>query len=296
MMADRVAAALADRRRAGPHPPRRRPRRARRRRRTVRSRPPLALPGPRPRRPSGVGDDAHRPPRPRTVAVLVRRPPRRRHRPRRASAAAATRVDAVDWLAARAGMIPDRPLPPIPAKPRPAPPATTMDPAVERYVRICAAVLWGPQGAAGARLVARPRVRRRDDAGQPARLRPRPPTAAPPTRPPLRQGAGGDVPGARHRPGRSRSSRPATSTSTPPAASTTTRPPPSPPTRASPSPVTPGSPRWPLLMVCEGMPDALTAAQAGYRSVGLLGAQAPDALRRRPRRQLRRPPPASTSC
>lgn len=34
--------------------------------------------------------------------------------------------------------------------------------------------------------------------------------------------------------------------------------------------------RWPLLMVCEGMPDALTAAQAGYRAVALLGAHAPD--------------------
>ena len=40
--------------------------------------------------------------------------------------------------------------------------------------------------------------------------------------------------------------------------------------------VAPEPPRWPLLIVCEGMPDALTAAQAGYRSIGLLGAQAPD--------------------
>lgn len=31
-----------------------------------------------------------------------------------------------------------------------------------------------------------------------------------------------------------------------------------------------------LLLVCEGMPDALTAAQAGYRAVGLLGAHTPD--------------------
>ncbi len=40
--------------------------------------------------------------------------------------------------------------------------------------------------------------------------------------------------------------------------------------------VSPTPPRWPWLVVCEGMPDALTAAQAGYRAVGLLGAQAPD--------------------
>ena len=40
--------------------------------------------------------------------------------------------------------------------------------------------------------------------------------------------------------------------------------------------VAPEPPRWPLLIVCEGMPGAFTAAQAGYRSIGLLGAQAPD--------------------
>ena len=31
-----------------------------------------------------------------------------------------------------------------------------------------------------------------------------------------------------------------------------------------------------VLLVCEGIPDALTAAQAGYRSVALLGAHTPD--------------------
>jgi hypothetical protein len=36
-------------------------------------------------------------------------------------------------------------------------------------------------------------------------------------------------------------------------------------------------PRRPgLLLVCEGLPDALIAAQAGYRSVAMLGAHAPD--------------------
>ena len=57
-----------------------------------------------------------------------------------------SRPDAVDWLAARAGMIPDRPLPaPVP-KTRPARVVVAMDPAVNRYARICAAVLWSPQG------------------------------------------------------------------------------------------------------------------------------------------------------
>jgi hypothetical protein len=37
-----------------------------------------------------------------------------------------------------------------------------------------------------------------------------------------------------------------------------------------------GSTRPEVLVVCEGTPDALTAAQAGYRSVGILGSQAPD--------------------
>ncbi|MFN0026734.1 MAG: toprim domain-containing protein [Acidimicrobiales bacterium] len=31
-----------------------------------------------------------------------------------------------------------------------------------------------------------------------------------------------------------------------------------------------------LLVVCEGIPDALTAAQAGYTAVAILGSQAPD--------------------
>jgi DNA primase len=31
------------------------------------------------------------------------------------------------------------------------------------------------------------------------------------------------------------------------------------------------------LVICEGIPDALTAAQAGYRAVAVLGSHAPDA-------------------
>jgi hypothetical protein len=38
-----------------------------------------------------------------------------------------------------------------------------------------------------------------------------------------------------------------------------------------------GSGSGDALVVCEGIPDALTAAQAGYPSVGILGAQYPDA-------------------
>jgi DNA primase len=35
--------------------------------------------------------------------------------------------------------------------------------------------------------------------------------------------------------------------------------------------------RGEVLLVCEGLPDALTATQAGYRAVALLGANSPDA-------------------
>src|SRR4051812_33403670 len=60
----------------------------------------------------------------------------------------ATRADAIDWLATRAGMIPDRPLPPLASKR--TPPATaaavTMSPLVSRYVQACERVLRSPHG------------------------------------------------------------------------------------------------------------------------------------------------------
>src|SRR3954453_12210605 len=39
---------------------------------------------------------------------------------------------------------------------------------------------------------------------------------------------------------------------------------------------TPGTRRPDIVLVCEGIPDALTAAQVGYRAVGVLGAGVPD--------------------
>jgi hypothetical protein len=40
----------------------------------------------------------------------------------------------------------------------------------------------------------------------------------------------------------------------------------------------PGQPAAGVVVVCEGLPDALTAAQAGYRAVGVLGSTLPDAI------------------
>ena len=59
-----------------------------------------------------------------------------------------TRTDAIDWLANRAGMIPDRPLPPV--RPKTTPPAgevaMTMHPIVARYVDTCATLLHRTHG------------------------------------------------------------------------------------------------------------------------------------------------------
>ncbi|HRE02295.1 MAG TPA: CHC2 zinc finger domain-containing protein, partial [Ilumatobacteraceae bacterium] len=57
------------------------------------------------------------------------------------------RADAVEWLANRAGMHPDRPLPPARPKTSPAPPAArVMDPIVARYVHACHRILDASAG------------------------------------------------------------------------------------------------------------------------------------------------------
>ena len=150
-----------------------------------------------------------------------------------------------------------------------------MDPAVERYVRICSAVLWGPQGAPVRDWL---HGRGFDDATLKANL-----IGCDPGRHLLRRRRGlpyGKVPAATFpalgptgqirfvqaryldadAAGRKYDNPSAAMAPNPRVAFT----------------ALPAAPRWPWLVVCEGMPDALTAAQAGYRSVGLLGAQAPD--------------------
>ncbi|MFT3851993.1 MAG: hypothetical protein QM733_04540 [Ilumatobacteraceae bacterium] len=193
------------------------------------------------------------------------------------------RPDAVDWLATRAGMTPDRPLPAPVTKSRPAPAAATMDPAVNRYARICAAVLWSEQGAP-----VRDWLRQRDfdDATLRANL-----VGCDPGRDLMRRRRGlpygkaiaatfpafdpsGKVAFVQARyldpsaVGR-KYDNPAAALAPHPRIAFTRLPDGAAPRR--------------LMLVCEGMPDALTAAQAGYPSIALLGARPP----------IRASPPAS---
>jgi Toprim-like len=58
------------------------------------------------------------------------------------------RFNALDWLAARNGMIPDVPLPPV-ARREPvvrSPAEASLDPCVIRYVEACEKILWRPTG------------------------------------------------------------------------------------------------------------------------------------------------------
>ena len=58
------------------------------------------------------------------------------------------RADAIAWLANRAGMTPDQPLPPARRKPqRSRQSVVPLDPSVVRYVHACEKILWGHTGA-----------------------------------------------------------------------------------------------------------------------------------------------------
>lgn len=185
------------------------------------------------------------------------------------------RLDAIDWLATRAGLIPDRPLPPIPIK-RTKPTVAAVDPSpmVERYVRVCESVLRGPQGRE-----VRDWLHARglnDDTIRANRL------GADPGRSVMRRerglpyGAGlAAVMPALDPTGRAvyvqaRYLEP----------ESTGRKYDNPSAAIAPHPrlaypVSSGQ-RGGTLLVCEGLPDALTASQAGFPAVALLGAQTPD--------------------
>ena len=186
-----------------------------------------------------------------------------------------TRAEAIEELATRAGLQPGRELPPIAPRKPTAPPAVVLDERVVAYANICARLLWSPLGAP-----VRDWLHNRgldDDvlARQPRRRRPRPRPTPPITRHPLRGRRRSHVPSPRRQ--RPDPLRPNTSART----ETRLRQVRQPIRRARPEPrltwaVPPGPAQPGQLLICEGIPDALIAAQAGYRSVGLLGTNALD--------------------
>jgi Toprim-like len=184
------------------------------------------------------------------------------------------RSDAIDWLANDAGMVPDRPLPPLRPKPNPPAAALTSSPFVERYVRICERVLAGSQGT-DVRDWLHARGLNDDtitanhlgaDVGRQLMHRTRglPYGAGPAAVFPALDAAGNvayvqaryldpDAAGRKY-------DNPAASLAPHPRLA---------------FPVA-SDQRAGVLLVCEGIPDALIATQAGYRGVALLGAHTPD--------------------
>jgi hypothetical protein len=186
------------------------------------------------------------------------------------------RAEAVDWLARRAGMVADQPLPPVHRTARPAtPPFAPLDPAVVRYVDACERILWTSGGAAVRDWL---HSRGFDDAllranhlgADPGRQRlPRrlglpygaTPAAVLPAVDP--SGAVRYVQARYLDPvGSAKYDNPAGALGSNPRLAWARTP--------------HGEPRPGVLMICEGIPDALTAARAGYDAVGVLGSQAPD--------------------
>lgn len=186
-----------------------------------------------------------------------------------------TRGEAIDWLANRAGMIPDRPLPPVTRKPPPPRPTLVpLDPVVARYAQACERILSASAGAPvrdwlHARGFNDDTIRANRLGADPGRHMMRRARGLPygssvaATFPAL--DPGGEIRYVQARyldPGDGpKYDNPAGALGTNPrlAWARTT------------GDVQPG-----VLVVCEGIPDALTAAQAGYRAVGILGSQAPD--------------------
>jgi DNA primase len=187
------------------------------------------------------------------------------------------RADAVEWLANRAGMIPDQPLPPIRPKVAPSRPpnALVMDPSVERYVRLCASVLNGPDGrevrewlhgrGLTDHMIAANRLGADLSRAVMRRARGLPYGAGIAATFPAFDPAGNTTyVQARYlepeRTGRKYDN---------PSAALAPHP------RLA-FPIATAHAPAELLIVCEGLPDALTAAQAGFAAVALLGAQTPD--------------------
>ncbi|GMU79345.1 MAG: hypothetical protein AMXMBFR46_21370 [Acidimicrobiia bacterium] len=186
-----------------------------------------------------------------------------------------SRANAIQWLADRAGLHPDRPLPPPRRKARPAPPAfVPLRPIVVRYIEACEQLLWTPTGAPirawlHDRGFTDPTLRANRVGADPGRhTKPRAqglPYGASPaaTFPALAPDATLRYVQARylHPAGSDKYDNPAATLGSNPRLAWTR---------------TTGLTQAGVLVVCEGIPDALTAAQAGYTSVAILGSQSPD--------------------
>ena len=187
-----------------------------------------------------------------------------------------SRSEAIGWLANRAGMIPDQPLPPVNRRPRTNTPIDApLDPAVVRYVGACEKILWGHTGAPvrawlHQRGFSDELLRANHVGADPGRtmlprLRGLPhghSLAA--TFPALDPTGNIAYVQARYlQPnGSDKYDNPGGRLGANPRLAWT---------RTADGHTTPG-----VLLVTEGIPDALTAAAAGYASVGVLGSQAPD--------------------
>lgn len=187
-----------------------------------------------------------------------------------------SRAEAIAWLANRAGMIVDQPLPPVRTLPRPtAPQDAPLDPAVIRYVAACEKILWGRTGAPvrdwlhqrgfDDGLLRANRVGADPGRTMLPRLRGLPhghSVAA--TFPALDPDGGVAYVQARYlQPqGSDKYDNPAGRLGANPRLAWTR--------------TTHGHQVRGVLVITEGIPDALTAAAAGYASVGVLGSQAPD--------------------
>lgn len=187
-----------------------------------------------------------------------------------------TRADAIAWLAKRAGMIPDQPLPPARRKPQRARPSVVpLDPSVVRYVHACEKILWGRTGAPvrdwlHARGFDDDLLRANHVGADPGRSMMSRQRGLPhghslaATFPALDPNGNVQYVQARYLEpiGSDKYDNPAGSLGSNPRLAWT---------RTADDRTTPG-----VLLVTEGIPDALTAAGAGYAAVGILGSQAPD--------------------
>lgn len=185
------------------------------------------------------------------------------------------RREALDWLASRAGMTPDRPPPPITRKPFVAarPRLVDLDPAVTQYAQACERILWTRTGLPvrewlHGRGFSNDVLRSNHVGADPGRRLPRArglPYGASIAAVFPALGPEGDIRYLQARylhPGDGpKYDNPASSLGTNPRLAWT-------------NPVGPVRPG--VLIICEGIPDALTAAQAGFHATALLGANAVD--------------------